>query len=149
MRTKRICETCGKEIDAARLALELTHCEACAKKIPGNILNLHQGATPPFHTDRRIGICTTCRTPFSLGEKHDCPTYLGLALAGERLRLTIAAMEAELRYILVMTPGAVSVREGGGEENLCASLAVTVAKFAKLALANQRKEQQDADSRQG
>lgn len=38
MRTKEICETCGRQIDKVRQSLELTHCEDCAKKIPGNIL---------------------------------------------------------------------------------------------------------------
>lgn len=44
MRTKEICERCGSHIDAARLALELTLCERCAKQIPENILNDRRSA---------------------------------------------------------------------------------------------------------
>lgn len=92
MTKSEIC-ACGARIDKARQALELDHCEACAAKIPGNILEkvaaplkkaddipdekLAPGDKGNAHgvshaADRRIGKCLKCGQDFQLNLDHVC-----------------------------------------------------------------------------
>ncbi len=90
MRTKNVCELCAHPIEAPRLALELTICEACAKEIPGNILRNELpgrkildatldamapdkgNALPTFSAGHRTVRCLKCGGDFILDEPHSC-----------------------------------------------------------------------------
>lgn len=105
LRKRNVC-ACGKEIDAARLSLDLDTCFECAKQIPGNILRtmdpsvvvsdavieahakeyhrqelfnaLDKGnaLVPSTPPDNRLVSCLKCNQIFNLSQNHICPTTL-------------------------------------------------------------------------
>lgn len=86
MLKKEVCRCCGKQIDRARLALDLDTCEACAKEIPGNILRNEDRAVKimdatieafsnvpaPKGVDDRDVRCLKCGATFNLRKDHVC-----------------------------------------------------------------------------
>jgi hypothetical protein len=63
----------------------------------------------------------------------------------ERLRGAVRLWEAEARHILADTPDRIVVREGGGMEDLRASLAVTVGNINRNATARASKAERERD----